>query len=212
MILDKHEQLKSQLVAACDELQITLEMAKIDALMAYLALLMKWNKAYNLSSIRDAEGMLFKHIIDSLSVLPHIHGRRFIDVGTGPGLPGIVLAICCPENQYVLLDSNTKKTRFLFQAKTQLNLTNVTIESHRVELYQPTQLFDGVISRAFTALDNMIKLCGHLLIDGGCFYAMKGAVLPDELAKMPVGYDLVALPLQVPGDIGERHLMMIKPE
>jgi len=127
-------------------------------LLDYLALLQKWNKTYNLTAIRDVDEMFIKHILDSLSVAPHIESKRLIDVGTGGGLPGIPLAILFPERQIDLLDSNSKKTRFLVQAKAELGLQNVEVIHHRVEAYHPETLYDGVVSRAFASLDDILRV------------------------------------------------------
>ncbi|MEH6466554.1 MAG: 16S rRNA (guanine(527)-N(7))-methyltransferase RsmG, partial [Porticoccus sp.] len=145
------------------QLSLALSDQQVSLLMEYLGLLEKWNGAYNLTSIREPEQMLRLHLLDSLSIAHLIKGERIIDVGTGPGLPGIPLAITYPERQFTLMDSNGKKTRFLFQVRTQLGLTNVTEIQSRVEEYQPTRRFDGVTSRAFTSLKDMVEKCAHLI-------------------------------------------------
>ncbi|RUO47892.1 16S rRNA (guanine(527)-N(7))-methyltransferase RsmG [Pseudidiomarina donghaiensis] len=170
----------------------------------------KWNKAYNLTSVRDPQQMLSRHILDSLVVLPHLQGQRFIDVGTGPGLPGLPLAIASPDQEFVLLDSLGKRIRFIRQVCHQLGLKNVTAVQSRVEDYQPDLKFDGVISRAFASLSDMLNWCGHLPNDQGKFYALKGVYPEAEIADIPVKYQVEQIiRLQVPEADGERHLAII---
>jgi len=158
--------------------------AQIDRLLAYLDLMDRWNKAYNLTAIRGRDNWIIRHLLDSLAVLPLLRAHRGIDVGTGAGLPGIPLAIMRPDTPIALLDSNGKKTRFLFQAKMQLGLSNLTIVESRVEQYQPTELYDAVVSRAFASLADMVKVCEHLLSPGGSFFAMKAATVDSEITDM----------------------------
>ena len=181
------------------------------AMLQYLGLLQRWNKAYNLTSIKDPEQMLSYHLLDSLSIGPHLQGRSFIDVGTGAGLPGIPLAVTHPDKTFSLLDSNGKKVRFLFQIKTALQMSNVKEMQGRVEAYKPEQLYDGVISRAFASLTDMIEGSEHLLAPGGCFYAMKGRYPDKELSALPKGYKVEqAIALDVPTLDQQRHLIIIK--
>lgn len=164
---------RGQLEQGLTELSLDLDAATIDKLLHYLTLLEKWNKVYNLTAIRDPEEMLVKHLLDSLAIVPHIQGQRLIDVGTGGGLPGIPLAICYPERQVDLLDSNSKKTRFLIQAKAELGLKNTQVLHKRVESYQPEEAYDGVISRAFASMQDMLHWTEHLLKPQGYWWAMK---------------------------------------
>jgi len=181
------------------------------AMLQYLGLLQRWNKAYNLTSIKDPAQMLSYHLLDSLSIGPHLQGRSFIDVGTGAGLPGIPLAVTHPDKTFSLLDSNGKKVRFLFQIKTALLLSNVKEMQGRVEEYQPEKLYDGVISRAFASLTDMIEGSQHLLTAGGYFYAMKGRYPDKELSELPKGYKVEqAIELDVPTLDQQRHLIIIK--
>jgi 16S rRNA (guanine527-N7)-methyltransferase len=154
------------------------------SLADYLCLLKKWNLAYNLTAVRDVESMVSKHILDSLAVLPWLHGTRIIDVGTGPGLPGIPLALAKPEINFVLLDSNGKKTRFLNEVKRQLHLKNIEIVQFRVENYHPAQGFDTVVSRAFSSLAQMIQWTQHLIAQHGIWLAMKGRYPDTELNEI----------------------------
>jgi 16S rRNA (guanine527-N7)-methyltransferase len=181
------------------------------ALVSYLELLIKWNKAYNLTAIRDPKEMLIKHLIDSLSIGPYIKGNRILDVGTGPGLPGIPMAILYPEKKFLLVDSNGKKTRFLTQSKITLGLDNIEILNGRVEDVSSGEVFDQIMSRAFTALDNMVELCKHLLSDNGQFLAMKGLYPENEISAIHTNFKLKdSIELNVPGCEDQRHLIIIE--
>jgi 16S rRNA (guanine527-N7)-methyltransferase len=181
-------------------------------LVAYVDMLNKWNKAYNLTSVRDPNEMLVRHILDSVVVAPHLQGERFIDVGTGPGLPGIPLAIVMPQAQFTLLDSLGKRVRFLRQVQHELKLDNVTPVQSRVEEFPAEPPFDGVISRAFASLTDMVSWCQHLPGEQGRFYALKGLVPEDEIAQLPEQFTLEeTVKLRVPQLDGERHLVIIKP-
>jgi len=182
-------------------------------LVAYVGLLDKWNKAYNLTSVRDPQQMLVRHILDSIVVAPHLKGERFIDVGTGPGLPGIPLAIVLPQAHFTLLDSLGKRVRFLRQVQHELGLTNVAPVQSRVEEFPSEPPFDGVISRAFASLQDMVSWCHHLPSAQGCFYALKGVRPDEEIASLPAGFRLVSVnALNVPELDGERHLVVIARE
>jgi len=177
--------LKPILVSGINKLELDLSMEQIDKLMSYLTLLQKWNKVYNLTAIRDPQEMLIKHILDSLAVVHHVSGKRIIDVGTGGGLPGIPLAICYPDKQIDLLDSNSKKTRFLIQAKAELGLANTQVIHSRVEEFKPEPLYDGVISRAFAAMEDMLHWTHHLIPKEGYWWAMKAQKDFEDLSKLP---------------------------
>lgn len=182
-----------------------------DQLVGYVALLDKWNKAYNLTSVRDPLDMMVKHILDSIVVSPELHGERFIDVGTGPGLPGIPLAIMNPEKSFVLLDSLGKRIRFIKQVLHELKIANVTPVQSRVEEYQPEELFDGVLSRAFASMTDMVEWCQHLpKSDGGVFLALKGIHPQDEIEQLPDWCSVNDIKaLTVPQLEGERHLVTL---
>lgn len=164
---------KSQLERGVMEASLTLSPSQIEQLMALLLLMVKWNKVYNLSAITAPEEMVSLHLLDSLSVLPFLHGKRCIDVGTGAGLPGLPLAIANPGIDFVLLDSNSKKTRFIQQACIELGLSNVSPLHDRIEEFQPEQKFDTVTARAFTAMPDLLLKTRHLLTAGGKLLAMK---------------------------------------
>ncbi len=216
---DLNAELRAQLLRGAIEMSVTLNESQIEKLLAYVREFEKWNKAYNLSAVRDIRQMVARHLLDSLSVVPWFNGdkkfsaTRVIDVGTGGGLPGIPLAIMFPEKQFTLLDSNGKKTRFLFHVKTLLGLTNVRVENRRVEEFQPEQKFNAVISRAFASLQDMTEGCAHLLEDGGIFLAMKGLFPQDELAPIADKIDLIeSVKLLVAETDGERHLLILQPK
>ncbi|MFT5032260.1 MAG: 16S rRNA (guanine527-N7)-methyltransferase [Bermanella sp.] len=183
---------------------------QIDQLMVYLALLVKWNKAYNLTAIRDVGEMVAKHLLDSLSIAPYLQGQRFLDVGTGAGLPGIPLAICFPDKHFELLDSNGKKTRFLQQVVAELGLTNCLIHRARIESCGLAPDYDGILSRAFASLADMAEACGPLLRREGVLLAMKGQYPGEELSQLPKPYIVMGSHLlAVPGQAGGRHLLVL---
>ncbi|MBE0370010.1 MULTISPECIES: 16S rRNA (guanine(527)-N(7))-methyltransferase RsmG [Pseudoalteromonas] len=201
-----HQQLSS-LLAQTD---IVLTERQQQQLVQYVELLDKWNKAYNLTSIRNPNEMVVKHIMDSLMVAPHLSGKHYIDVGTGPGLPGIVLAIALPETQFVLLDSLGKRVRFLMQVKHALGLDNVMPVQSRVEDYQPDVKLDGVLSRAFASLQDMVQWCEHLIDNSGRFIALKGQFPEQELENLPTGVHFEQkISLEVPELDAERHLIIL---
>ena len=193
------------------ELGLSLTDAQQHVLLDYIALLQKWNKVYNLTAVREPENMLYQHLLDSLAVLPYVGAGRLLDVGTGGGLPGIVLAIARPELDITLLDSNQKKTTFLRQACIELGLKNVKVECLRVDDYQPAPLFDMVISRAFSELGEFVRLSARLCRPGGVLLAMKGVYPHDELAQLPAQFlQYEVVPLNVPGLDAQRHLVILK--
>lgn len=179
-------------------------------LVAFVEMLNKWNKAYNLTSVRDPNAMLVRHIMDSLVVSPHLQGDRFIDVGTGPGLPGIPLAILNPDKQFVLLDSLGKRIRFQKQVQFELKINNITSVESRVEAYQDESQFDGVLSRAFASISDMLTWCHHLPKPTGVFYALKGQLTEQELQAIPEQFKLVeTIELNVPELDEQRHLLKL---
>lgn len=193
--------------------QTTLEVSdnQRDQLVGYVEMLNKWNKAYNLTSVRDPSDMLVKHIIDSIVVSSHLQGQRFIDVGTGPGLPGIPLSIMNPDKEFYLLDSLGKRIRFIKQVLHELKIDNVTPIQSRVEEFQPQDKFDGVLSRAFASMVDMVEWCHHLpKAQTGCFMALKGQLPQDEIDQLPDWCSVTDIKaLQVPELEGERHLVIL---
>lgn len=184
--------------------------SQLDVLVAYVQMMDKWNKAYNLTSVRDPKQMLVKHIMDSIMIAPHLTRTRYIDVGTGPGLPGIPLAIMCPDKHFVLLDSLGKRVRFMKQVGFELKLANITPVQSRVEEYRSDQPLDGVLSRAFASLKDMLHWCQHLVDTQGEFLALKGLYPAEELADMPAEFHLSeSIELDIPGLQGTRHLLRI---
>lgn len=191
-------------------LGLEISAAQRDGLLAYLDLLQRWNRAYNLTAVRNPLEMVTRHLLDSLSIAPHISGQRFLDVGTGAGLPGIPLAILFPQRRFELLDSNGKKTRFLIDARQRLGLNNVVVHSTRVEALSDEVGFDGILSRAFASLADMVAGCQHLLAEGGKMYAMKGQYPEQELSHLPKRFIVEGChSLHVPGIDEARHLLVL---
>lgn len=208
--------LKSQLMESLTEiisqLTVSLSCEMQEQIMRYLELLAQWNQAFNLTAVRDPHAMLRKHIADSLAVIPvltryHVSGQRFLDVGSGAGLPGMVLALTLPDLQWTLLDSNGKKTRFLIQAKALLSLKNVEVVQVRVEHFHPPICFDGIIARAWTSVSEMWDKTKHLYSAGGRLWAMKGLYPQDELAAIKQAYEVFSL--DVPSLQEQRHLVTV---
>ena len=203
--------MKAKLENLLAQAEIQLTDLQKDQLIQLVQLLNKWNKAYNLTSVRDPQEMLVKHILDSIVISPYLQGDHFIDVGTGPGLPGLPLAIINPTKQFVLLDSLGKRISFIRNAVRELGLTNVEPVLSRVEEYQPEQKFDGVLSRAFASLKDMTDWCHHLPKKDGYFYALKGIYHEDEVQELDKKFEVKdVITLNVPELIGERHLIVLR--
>jgi len=214
---------RQQLIDGLQELQILIGEKQLDDLLTYLELFHKWNKAINLSSVRSPEEMVTRHLLDSLVLVPYFKQYfekyprytvekplRLIDVGTGGGLPGIPLAIYFKNIQATLLDSNGKKTHFLFQAALRLELSNVIIENKRVESFNPPEKFDVVVSRAFASLSDMLLGTEHLLAEAGQYWAMKGTYPTAELESCVDKVDLLDVyRLKIPKCQKERHLVIM---
>jgi 16S rRNA (guanine527-N7)-methyltransferase len=197
-----------ELKRGSEELGISLSAEAQNKLLDYLALLHKWNKFYNLTAIRNPQQMVSHHLLDSLAVMPYLWAGRWLDAGCGAGLPGLVLAISKPEWQFCLLDSNSKKTSFVQQAIIELGLRNATVHCGRVEDWQPKELYDGIISRAFTELGNFLCSTRHLIAAQGRWAAMKGAP-EQELAGLPSGCRVESvIPIHVPGLQAARSLVI----
>lgn len=202
--------LSEGLVAGSSALGVPLDSAQQQKLLDYIALIVKWNKVYNLTAVREPEAMIGHHLLDSLAVLPHLtEARRLIDVGSGAGLPGIPLAIARPDMKITLLDSNHKKTTFMRQACLELGLTNAEVVCERVEQWQPQDKYDAVISRAYSELKEFVRLSAHLVAKGGKLYAMKGVYPVEEIAQLKSAKVEEVIALTVPGLAAQRHLVII---
>ena len=179
---------------------------------AHLELIAKWNRVHNLTAVRETEQMVVLHLLDSLSLLPHLgSAKSVLDVGTGPGFPGIPLAIARPELEFALLDSSHKKCTVLEQARAELGLRNVTVVCERVEQWQPGRRFDAVVSRAFAELSDFITQSQHLAAPGGRFLAMKGVYPFDEIARVPASHRVAqVVELAVPTLDAKRHLVFLE--
>lgn len=199
--------LADQLAQGIAALNLSLTAVQSAKLLEYLRLLGKWNGVYNLTAVRDPEEMITRHLLDSLAVIPVVKGPRVLDVGTGAGLPGIPLAVALPDLEFVLLDSAAKKTRFVLQAVSELELGNVTVATRRVEEYQPDPLFDTVISRAFSGIVGFVAAAGTLCRTDGLLLAMKGRFPEEESTALLQGFQLLeVVRLNVPGLAEERHV------
>ncbi|ROQ44043.1 16S rRNA m(7)G-527 methyltransferase [Pseudomonas putida] len=210
MVTPQHAQ---ELSTGARQLGVELSEAQHAQLLAYLALLIKWNKAYNLTAVRNPDEMVSRHLLDSLSVMPFIHSdtERWLDVGSGGGMPGIPLAILHPHKQVTVLDSNGKKTRFLTQVKLELKLDNLQVIHSRVEAFQPEQPFSGIVSRAFSSMENFTNWTRHLGDAQTQWLAMKGLHPADELVALPADFKVDSeQALTVPGCQGQRHLLILR--
>jgi len=202
-----------ELIDGARELGVELSARQQEQLLAYLALLIKWNKAYNLTAVRNPDEMVSRHLLDSLSVVPYVAeaGDNWLDVGSGGGMPGVPLAILFPERRFTLLDSNGKKTRFLTQVKLELKLDNLEVIHSRVEAFTPETPFTGICSRAFSALEDFANWTRHLGNAQTQWLAMKGVHPDDELQALPADFRLTATHvLKVPGCQGQRHLLILR--
>ena len=203
------------LASGIAEMRLDVSIDAQQKLLTYLSLLQKWNKVYNLTAVRDPLEMVTLHLLDSLSVLPYINANNLLDVGSGGGLPGIVLAICKPTLQVTTIDTVQKKAIFMHQVKGELGLSNLTVVHARVESYKPKERFDAIISRAFSEIALFIKLTQHLLAENGKWLAMKGQVPHEELEDLEIKLNKVIkikniIPLKVAGLDAERHLLVLE--
>ncbi len=202
--------LRDRLTAGASRLGAPLPAAAVDRLIDYLELLRRWNRVYNLTAIRDAEQMITHHLLDSLAVAPHVRGARLLDVGSGAGLPGLVIAIARPGVHCTLLDSNGRKTRFLTQARIDLKIDNVDVVHCRIEDFHPAMPFDCIVSRAFAALGTFIAVAGSLLAADGEMLAMKSVRGAQEVGSVPAGWEVRSMELEVPGLHAVRRLVAVR--
>ncbi len=178
--------------------------------IAYLDLLSRWNQIMNLTAIQDEKDSVLLHLLDSLSIKDYLHGTRILDVGTGAGLPGIPLALVCPDKQFVLLDSNNKKIHFLRQVMYELSIPNVEIIHARCEDFKPQKLFDSILSRAFARIQVMLETTEHLQATHGQFLLMKGVYPEQEIREIPARFSVQAVhELHINGLAAKRHLVVI---
>ena len=199
------------LASGIQQLGLVVEAEQQQKMMKYLGLLQKWNRVYNLTAIDKTELMVSHHLLDSLAVLPHLMAGRWLDVGSGAGLPGLVLALMRPDWEFELLDSNSKKCSFVQQAAIELNIKNIQVTCARVQDWKKAKKFDGIISRAFAGLEKFVVLTRHLLMPGGVWVAMKGMPPNQELQQLPAGIVLKRIiSLQVPSVDGERCLVILE--
>jgi 16S rRNA (guanine527-N7)-methyltransferase len=194
------------------EMRLDVSPAQQGQLMDYLGLMFKWNAVYNLTSLRDPMQMVTHHLLDSLAAAPAFaDAKNVLDVGSGGGLPGIVLAIVRPDVKISMIDTVHKKTAFLTQVKAELNLTNVTVYTARVEQLQVSDKFDVITSRAFADLSDFVNWSSHLLAEGGRYIALKGVAPKEEQQRVPSEWTVTKVePLQVPRLGAERHLVFIE--
>lgn len=206
--MSARDALQARLEQGVAALGLSLPAEAVSRLLDYQALLQRWNAAYNLTAVRDPAEMITRHLLDSLAILPHVRGATLADLGTGPGLPGIVLAIAAPGREMLLVDSNGKKVRFLREAIRALKLDGVRAVQSRVEDVQGQ--FDCVTARAFASLADMLGWGGHLLAPDGIWLAMKGKRPDDELPGVPPAFEVRSMhALHVPGLEAERHLLVL---
>jgi 16S rRNA (guanine527-N7)-methyltransferase len=202
--------IRRTLDAGLRDLDLPLTEEQRTLLTDFLGLLSRWNRTWNLTAITDPREMVARHLIDSLSVLDLLSGHRVLDVGSGAGLPGIPLAVASPDREFVLLDSNGKRTRFMTHAAGRLGLANISVVRSRVEDYHDESGFDTVISRAFASLTDFVLLSGHLCAPTGRLVAMKGRSDVEETSRVPAGWVLEEIrPLKVPGVEGQRHAIVL---
>lgn len=203
--------LKAELALGLRTLGITTTSEVRRKLLAYLALIEKWNRVYNLTSVREPASMLTHHVLDSVAIAPHVHGRTILDVGSGAGLPGIPIALVLPQTQVTLLDSNQKKSTFQQQAVIELGLNNVEVVNARVESWDTRRVFDTILSRAYAEIADFVAAAARLCAPGGMLAAMKGAYPSEELERIPAGYVIAqVIPLTIPGLAAARHLVLMK--
>lgn len=204
-------EIEERLQAGLATMRIEVQPEVAQQFMRFLQLLEKWNRAFNLTAVRDPAEMVTRHILDSLSARPFLTGLSVLDVGTGAGFPGLPLALVEPLRHFTLLDSAGKKIRFVRHVLGELAVDNVIVEQSRVQVFEPADLYDVVISRAFSSLNNFVGHCGRLVATGGCLLAMKGRYPDAELTGVPGIWEVVdVVRLDVPGLAGDRHMVVMR--
>ncbi len=207
---EEHQEIDRQLIKGLEAAGLKYPPSLRQKIIVYIALMIKWNRSFNLTSVRQPKDIIPRHILDSLSILPFLTGKRVLDVGSGAGLPGIPLSIFSPEHHFVLIDSRNKKTRFLLQARQALNLNNVEVINQCVEDYQAEAPFDCIMARAFSDVPTLLQKTEHLSTRGTRFLIMKGAYPRAELVDLPTGFTVQEVkPLMVPGLQAERHVVIV---
>ena len=210
MLNESSSELAVLLKNGVTQLNIPLTKTTLDKILLYVDYLAHWNQTYNLTAIKDKHDMIVKHVLDSLSLYPFLHGARCIDIGTGPGLPGFMLALALPEIEFVLLDSQIKKTQFIRRVLREIPLDNVEVCHQRVEDHNPAVLYNIIVSRAFASLHDMIQCSAHLRAPQGYYLAMKGIWPQPEIAALEKKYSIEVKALNVPFLQGERHVVIIR--
>lgn len=201
------EDLAKQIQEGSQSLGLNLTQTQITQLFEYTKLLAKWNKTYSLTAITAMPEMVTYHILDGLTIIPYLNNfATILDVGSGMGVPGIIIAICNPDKKVVVLDSNSKKTGFLNQVKIELKLSNLTVVHSRVEAYSPKFAFCAVVSRALTTMDVFIKWCNHLVKPGGVIMAMKAKGVEDEITLIEKEFSYELIPLSIPDVTYSKYL------
>lgn len=200
----------SALDAGLSALRLDLDAGARAKLLDYVRLLERWNRVYNLTAVRDTAEMVPRHLLDSLAVLPHLHGERLLDVGSGAGLPGLILAIARPDLEVTLLDASAKRTRFCRQAVAELGLEGVQVVRSRAQDYEGSPPFPCLVSRAVADLPTLVAAARHLLAPLGVLLAMKGRRPDAEIAALPTGVDARVRRLEVPGLEAARHLVELR--
>jgi len=201
---------RGRLKSAMDGLGLAATRDQEDQMLHYLALMLRWNRSYNLTAVTEPAEMVARHLIDSLSVLPHLQGGRFVDAGTGPGLPGVPLAIVCPQRRFALLDSNGKKIRFLNQVRRQLPLENIEPIQARLEDYFPDDLPDAIVARALAPLARLVDWASPMLNQGVPLLAMKGQLSESERRALRSPYHVALIELEIPGLQARRCLVRVE--
>lgn len=202
--------IRQELESGLDALGIDLDRESQDRLLAFLGLLARWNRAYNLTAVTDSKSMVARHLIDSLSLLPWLTADTVIDAGSGAGLPGVPLAIACPDKRFILVDSNGKRIRFLGQVRRELGLSNIEPVQARIEELDPAPGPVDITARALAPLPRLVKWVADFLDRGARLLAMKGRLKVSELGAVPDAYNVRVIQLEIPDQAVERNLVIVE--